>query len=161
LNRPIGPGQNRYHFNAYIFTVAADLSTDDKLQIFEEPSTPKDIFESLSPMKTIFKPELSPGNIINYSIRCFKYRPIDFTKIILLHNCPSYGPKLQMPNEQPAHGYDQHILDQVHIIEHSIEPLLDQIISEAFIVIRQHNKWEHHPEGLVGDGCGFWVEAYP
>jgi hypothetical protein len=66
-----------------------------------------------------------------------------------------------MPNKQPGHGYDQHILDQVHKIEHSIEPLGDQIISQAFIVIGKQDKWEHRPEGLVGDGCGFWVKAYP
>jgi hypothetical protein len=46
-------------------------------------------------------------------------------------------------------------------IEHSIEPLGDQIISQAFIVIGQQDKWEHRPEGLVGNGCEFWVEAYP
>jgi hypothetical protein len=56
-----------------------------------------------------------------------------------------------MPNEQQTHGNDQQILGQIHIIEHRIKALGNQIISEAFIVIRERNRWEHGPEGLIGN----------
>jgi hypothetical protein len=72
-------------------------------------------------------------------------------KKYLLYDCPSYSPHLQMPNEQPTHRKYQQILGQIHIIEHRIKALGNQIISESFIVIRKRNKWEHRPEGLIGN----------